>query len=164
MNLRKIVSGGQTGVDRAALDWAIDNGLEHGGWCPVGREAEDGQIPARYRLLDLPGAGYRKRTRQNVNDSDSDATLVVNIGALDGGTRQTVVFAEQARKPLLVLALDCQSLPDAAGALRNWLTCHQPQVLNVAGPRESNRPGVWLLTIALLDLAMPKMADTNSGN
>ena len=148
-------------MDRAALDWAIDNSLEHGGWCPVGREAEDGQIPALYRLLELPGAGYRKRTRQNVNDSD--ATLVVNIGALDGGTRQTVVFAEQARKPLLVLALDCQPLPDAASALRYWLTCHQPQVLNVAGPRESKRPGVWTLTKALLDMAIPKKADVLTG-
>jgi hypothetical protein len=95
--VRRIVSGGQTGADRAALDWAIDNGIEHGGYCPSGRLAEDGPVLARYLLTELTGAGYRQRTRRNVEAGD--ATLVLNLGALDGGTYQTVLFAERAKRP-----------------------------------------------------------------
>lgn len=148
----KIVSGGQTGADRAALDWAIDNGVAHGGWCPAGRLAEDGTIPAHYRLDELAEAGYRQRTRRNVQDAD--ATMVVNIGELDGGTRQTVQFAERAQKPLLVLALDTLSLPVAAAMLNDWLAIHTPAVLNVAGPRESKRPGIGQSTYKLLAAAL----------
>ena len=148
----KIVSGGQTGADRAALDWAIDNELELGGWCPADRLAEDGPILARYQLTELAGAGYRQRTRRNVDDSD--ATLVVNSGELDGGTRQTVQFAERAQKPLLVLGLDTLSLPVAAAMLNDWLAIHRPDVLNVAGPRESKRPGIGQSTYKLLAAAL----------
>src|SRR5210317_1948565 len=80
----RIVSGGQTGVDRGALDAALTLGRVCGGWCPEGRLADDGPIPARYPLQELPGGGYRARTRRNVRDSD--ATLIVTFGAPTGGT------------------------------------------------------------------------------
>jgi hypothetical protein len=81
--LQRIVSGGQAGVDRAALDWAIARGIPHGGWCPAGRIAEDGMIPERYQLRETASPGYRERTRRNVEDSDG--TLILNLGELDAG-------------------------------------------------------------------------------
>ncbi len=108
-----------------------------------------GPIPSCYLLTELAGAGYRQRNRRNVDDSD--ATLVVNLGALNGGTRQTALFADHAKKPLLVLSLDTLPVPDTAQTLRDWLAIHQPEVLNVAGPRESKRPGIGLLTRQVLD-------------
>ena len=88
--IEKIVSGGQTGVDRAALDWALQRGVAHGGWCPKGRLAADGPLPERYLLRETDSMGYRQRTKLNVRDSD--ATLIFNTGVLDGGTLQTVRF------------------------------------------------------------------------
>src|SRR3990170_1498194 len=97
----RIVSGGQTGADRAALDWAIRNGVPHGGWCPRGRTAEDGVLPAKYELREAESLDYRWRTRQNV--TDSDATLILNMGALDGGTLETAKLAKRFGKPHLIL-------------------------------------------------------------
>lgn len=141
---RKIVSGGQTGVDRAALDVAAELGLEHGGWCPRGRRAEDGRIPARYALRETEDARYAVRTERNV--LDSDATLVLNEGPLAGGTALTVEFARRHGRPHFVVDL---SEPDP-GALRGWLEEVRPRVLNVAGPRESKRPGVGERAAAFL--------------
>lgn len=100
----KIISGGQTGADRAALDWAIAAGIPHGGWAPKGRKAEDGRIPDCYQLLELPSASYRQRTRQNV--LDSDGTLIVNLGELNDGTMLTRTFAEALDKPCLVIQVE----------------------------------------------------------
>lgn len=146
---QRIVTGGQTGVDRAALDWAIHHGIDHGGWCPAGRRAEDGQIPMQYHLEEMPGAGYRQRTRQNV--IDSDATLILNAGALDGGTEQTRVFALRAMKPCLVVRLEEADIDGAAQEIVAWLKSHCPRVLNVAGPREGKRPGIAALARRTLD-------------
>lgn len=101
MKIPRIVSGGQTGADRAALDWAIEHQVPHGGWCPAGRRAEDGTIPARYRLEELPeGGGYRRRTKANVRDAD--ATLIVSIEpVLTGGSKETRLFAQRMAKPWL---------------------------------------------------------------
>jgi len=139
----RIVSGGQTGVDRAALDVAIELGLAHGGWCPRGRLAEDGPLHARYQLQETEGDGYRQRTRRNV--ADADATLVLNEGPLTGGTALTVQFAVRLSKPHLVLQVD-QS-PDWGGVARQqfaaWLAEYRVGVLNVAGPGERKRPGIY---------------------
>ena len=133
----KIVSGGQTGVDRAALDVALDLGLPCGGWCPKGRKAEDGPLAARYPLTETPSAEYAERTEWNVRDSDG--TVVLTDGGLSGGTAQTVELAQRLGKPYLVVDL---SVHPSAAAVRAWAMNHEVQVLNVAGPRESKSPGV----------------------
>lgn len=137
----RIVSGGQTGADRAALDWAIAQGFDHGGWCPKGRLAEDGVLDARYQLKQTDSENYFERTERNV--LDSDGTLIFNSGELEGGTLRTVRFAETHRKPCLVLQLDegiC--LEDIARVLA-WLRAESIRTLNIAGPRESERPGTY---------------------
>ena len=133
----KIVSGGQTGVDRAALDVALELGLEAGGWAPRGRPAEDGVIPDRYPMEECASPAYAERTRLNVRDSD--ATLVLTWGAPEGGTALTIGIAEEMERPLLVVDLEDAPAP-ALG--RAWLAELAPGVLNVAGPRESSAPGI----------------------
>jgi hypothetical protein len=144
-----IVSGGQTGTDRAALDFAIEHGYTHGGWAPCGREAEDGSIPLKYQLTELAGGGYRKRTRRNV--MDSDGTLIVNLGELDGGSLATLAFARQMGKPHLVAQLDSGVSAETAASVLSWLCEHAIKTLNVAGPRESKRAGIYVLTGELLE-------------
>jgi hypothetical protein len=134
--IERLVSGGQTGVDRGALDAALDLGIPHGGWCPRGRAAEDGVIPARYQLRETESPQYPVRTEQNV--IDSDGTLVLTIGAPSGGTAYTVDMARRHAKPLLVIDLDALD-PEA---IMSWLRGEEIAVLNVAGPRESKRPGI----------------------
>lgn len=143
-----IVSGGQTGADRGALDFAIENGYTHGGWAPRGREAEDGKIPLKYQLLELYHGGYRQRTRRNVDDSDG--TLIINRDELDGGTLATQVFAQRLNKPFLVVQLDHGVTDKAVASVIEWLRQHKIKTLNVAGPRESKRPGIYRVTRELL--------------
>ncbi len=135
--IQKIVSGGQTGVDRGALDAAIEAGVEHGGWCPLGRRAEDGAIPSRYRMAETASSRYEVRTRQNV--ADSDATLILFRGVLAGGTRLTRDAAQEIGKPALLVNLD--ETPDVL-AIGDWLRRNKVRTLNVAGPRESQAPGI----------------------
>lgn len=144
-----IVSGGQTGADRAALDWAIEHGVPHGGWCPLGRLAEDGALPPQYQLQETEGSGARQRTKRNVRDSD--ATLIVNLGELDGGSLATLRFAEKMHRPVLVMAMDEPLDKTFAEQVRDWLRAHPIHRLNVAGPRESKRPGIYHRTRLLLD-------------
>src|SRR4051794_40670415 len=94
LSLKRIVSGGQTGADRAALDWAIDNGIEHGGWCPNGRRAEDGHIDPRYQLRETPFSKYVQRNEWNVRDSDGTVLITID-SRLVGGTKQTLEFARK---------------------------------------------------------------------
>lgn len=144
--LKRIVSGGQTGADRAALDWAIANGIPHGGWCPEGRLAEDGFLPGRYALNELPGGGYRQRTRANV--LDSDGTLIVSmLPDLSGGSRETARFAQRFGKPWLHVfpAADWEEL------LGQWWGTRNIEVLNVAGPRASSQPGIAEFTRIVLN-------------
>lgn len=131
-----MVSGGQTGVDRAALDVALALGLPCGGWCPKGRRAEDGPIDARYPLQETSGADYAERTERNV--VDSDATLIISPQPLTGGTRLTAELAERHGKPWL--AVDPSHETDALAKVVDWLARHRVQVLNVAGPRASKTP------------------------
>ncbi|UZR28956.1 putative molybdenum carrier protein [Methylococcus mesophilus] len=144
-----IVSGGQTGTDRGALDFAIKHGYTHGGWAPRGREAEDGRIPLKYQLTELADGGYRQRTCRNVEDSDG--TLIVNLGELDGGSLATQVFAQQIGKPHLVVQLDSGVSVETIAAVVVWLRKHTIKTLNVAGPRESKHPGICHLTGELLE-------------
>jgi hypothetical protein len=134
----KIISGGQTGVDRAALDLALELNLPCGGWCPRGRKAEDGPIPPRYPLTETASDAYPERTRKNVRDSEG--TLVLTRGAPDRGTALTIALAERLHRPYLVLDL---SEPPDGETVRTWAVAHQVQVLNVAGPRESSKPGIY---------------------
>ncbi len=148
--LNRIISGGQVGVDRAALDWAMEYGVPHGGWCPQGRRAIDGSLPERYHLREADSPSYAKRTRLNVRDSD--ATLIINQGILDGGTRLTLKCAEQLGKPhLCVQVNEDDSLEFIADDIRRWLRAGQFHTLNVAGPRETKRPGIYVITWELLD-------------
>ena len=133
----KIISGGQTGVDRAALDAAIELGIPHGGWCPRGRLAEDGRIAARYELRESKSPEYPVRTEQNV--LEADATLILCRGAPAGGTGLTRWLAERKDRPCLVVDLDC---PPEWSAIHRWLQEHCVAVLNIAGPRESQAPGI----------------------
>lgn len=141
----KILSGGQTGVDRAALDAALKCDIAIGGWCPKGRRAEDGEIDPRYPLRETPSRAYSQRTERNVRDSD--ATLILYRGAMSGGTRLTASLARRYRRPLLVL--DLASDPDCATA-RTWLGEQAIGRLNVAGPREEGAPGIYAQSFAFL--------------
>lgn len=135
----RVVSGGQTGVDRAALDVALALGIPCGGWCPRGRRAEDGRIPARYPLLETPSPAYPVRTRWNVRDSDG--TLILRTGPSDRGTALTIRLAADLARPLLDLDLASIGAADALAHARAWLAENEVRVLNVAGPRESRCPG-----------------------
>lgn len=127
-----LISGGQTGVDRAALDVAIQLGIPHGGWCPKGRRAEDGRIPDRYQLSELGSPRFADRTRRNV--LDSDATLILAWGPLTRGTKLTRQHAEELGRPLWVVPLELGQSTDDTIA---WLSRIKPRRLNVAGPRGS---------------------------
>lgn len=134
----KIVSGAQTGVDRGALDAALDAGVSCGGWCPKGRKAEDGPIADRYPLTEMSSSNYPKRTRQNV--LDSDATLIIHYGALSGGTDYTRRCCLQHKKPcVLIDALELDPL-EALEPVLDFIAQNQVKTLNVAGPRASNEP------------------------
>ncbi len=144
----RVISGGQTGADRGALDFAIKHGYIHGGWAPAEREAEDGTIPLKYQLTELANGGHRQRTRKNVEDSDG--TLIVNLDELDGGSLVAQAFAEQLEKPCLVVQLDVGVTADAVASVLAWLREHGIKTLNIAGPRESKRPGIHRVTEELL--------------
>lgn len=148
--LEKIISGGQTGVDRGALDVALELGLPCGGWCPKGRLAEDGAIPARYPLAETPVAEYPQRTEWNVRDAD--ATLILRGGGSDRGTSLTEAIAGRLGKLCLAMELEKAN----AVAIRNWIANNRIRVLNVAGPRESSCEGVYLQAVELLRRVLKK--------
>ena len=135
----KLVSGGQPGVDRAALDTALSLGIPCGGWCPKGRLAEDGPIPARYPLSETPSDRAIQRTEWNVRDSD--ATLVLVRGSATGGTRATIDFAQSMARPCHIVTFGSNPAPPAATSA--WLRHHGVHILNVAGPRETQSRGIY---------------------
>lgn len=149
-----MVSGGQTGVDRAALDVAFALGIPCGGWCPKGRRAEDGPLPERYPLRETPTAAYPERTEWNVRDSDG--TLVLTCGPPDGGTVLTLRLAARMEKP--ALTVDLREAPRAE-AVREWIRSNAIGVLNVAGPRESSSPGIYVAASRLLEEAFRSRGD-----
>lgn len=136
--LTRILSGGQTGVDRAALDAALELGMSCGGWCPRGRLAEDSTLPVHYPLKETPSSAYEQRTRWNVRDSDG--TLVLHRGNPSGGTAFTIQVARQMKKPCL--EVDVREA-ESAGRILDWLMKVRVETLNVAGPRESGEPGIY---------------------
>ena len=154
LRLRRVTSGGQTGVDQAALRAARDCGLQIDGWCPPGRESEAGKIPAEFPLKetpvdrspDAPDVARSQRTEWNVRDSD--ATLVIaEVEPRDPGTEWTIECAKRYQRPMFV----CDAVdPIANEKIREWLMANQITTLNVAGPRESNAPGIGEETYALL--------------
>ena len=136
----RIISGGQTGVDRAALDFAIRHGHEHGGWCPRGRLAEKGVIPHRYRLRETDSPEYKERTEKNA--LDSDATLIIaRKRKLSGGAAFTRFCAKKHGRPWLVI-YEGDKLSESAAAVSAFIKQHQVKTLNVAGPRRSQAPGI----------------------
>lgn len=148
----KIVSGGQTGVDRAALDFALRHGYEHGGWCPLGRRAEDDVIPLAYQLHETDSPDYGERTEKNV--VDADATLIVaREKELSGGTAFTRTCAEQHNRPVLVIC-ERDGVAKSAAAVSKFLKQNQVRTLNVAGPRESQAPGIGEFVKKLLEAAL----------
>ena len=135
----KIVSGGQTGADRTALDWAMAHQVPHGGWCPKGRLAEDGSIPERYLLQETPSADSRQRTEWNVRDSDG--TVILSIGShLSGGSELTLLFAQELGKPVLHLSKSNANSPGLS--LAQLVSQNKIQILNIAGPKSSDEPQV----------------------
>lgn len=163
--LSKIVSGGQTGVDRAALDVAIKLGIPHGGWVPKGRLAEDGTIPESYRMREASTAIYSERTEKNV--IDSDGTLIISRGELTGGSETTREMAIQHERPWL--HIDLSQTPAFLSAVRiaEWLNAHRIRMLNVAGPRASKDPRIYHDALALLEsayyLSLTPIAATHAG-
>ena len=139
MNIKKIVSGGQTGADRGGLDAAIEMGVPHGGWCPMGRLAEDGKIPEKYSQKELYSRKYSHRTEQNV--IDSDVTLIFTYGLPEGGSKRTAEFAEMHSKPYLWVDMDHNN-QKIIDKISSWLMEINADeiVLNVAGSRGSSEP------------------------
>ena len=144
--LVKIISGGQTGVDRGALDAALALAFNCGGKCPKGRLAEDGPIDPRYPLVESTSSRYQDRTEQNV--IDSDATLIITGGRIEGGTRLTMELALKHDKPCVIVDL---RRPTPVAELLSQFTALQVNILNVAGPRESKQPGIALKTETLIE-------------
>jgi hypothetical protein len=157
-----IISGGQTGADRAALDFAITHRISHGGWCPRNRRAEDGTILSRYNLRETPSTHYAQRTEWNVRDSD--ATVLFTIGPnTSGGTRLTHELALRLGKPILHLSRDATArqapadqdgITAAAATLLSFLNEHQVRTLNVAGPRASQEPEIASFVEQVLQRAL----------
>lgn len=145
--LARIVSGGQTGVDRGVLDAALDAGFPCGGWCPEGRIAEDGVIPERYPLAELSGGGYEERTLQNVLDSDGTAILYFG-GELEGGTRLTMDYCVERGKPYELIDASIASPQEAAARIAAFVKRNRVAVLNIAGPRASKVPQAQLYASA----------------
>jgi hypothetical protein len=156
-----IISGGQTGVDRTALDFAIEHGLEHGGWCPRGRLAEDGAISATYQLAETTSRRYAQRTEWNVRDSDG--TVVFSIGQPAGGTALTLEIARRLRKPYIQLSRDglgnsihmaSAIIVESAKRLLDFLDTYVIRRLNIAGPRSSQEPEAAEFAAQVLRAAM----------
>ena len=165
MNLQgisKVVSGGQTGVDRAALDVAIYLNIPHGGWCPAGRRSEDGMIPQIYTLQETTQRDYSVRTEKNV--VHSDGTLILFRDRLSGGTELTYRLAGKHKRPRLCFDLndECVESPDGYQAFANWSIENNISVLNVAGPRESTCRGIGLQTEAFLVNALAATIQQNA--
>lgn len=139
--IEKIISGGQTGVDRAALDAAIELSIPHGGWLPKGRKTEDGPLPEHYLLQEMSSASYQDRTVRNV--MDSDGTLIISRGTLTGGSALTQTAAAKNGKPCLHVNLKREPAFLAASQVVEWLIENHVEILNVAGPRASKDPRIY---------------------
>ena len=138
--ITKIVSGAQTGADRAGLDVAIRHGFPHGGWCPKGRKAEDGAIGGQYQLVETPSANYLQRTEWNARDSDGTVVLTL-AREVTGGSLRTIEFAKKHKRPWIHISRSGDFSPSVT--LQGLVKDHDIGILNVAGSRESKEPGIW---------------------
>ncbi len=141
----KIISGGQAGVDRAALDFSIQHQINCGGWCPKNRWAEDGKIDLKYPLTENQEMEPIYRTIKNIEISDG--TLLLHKGSMDSGSIQTLKHARNTKSPILCIDISKRCSPDK---IRNWMQKNEIRTLNIAGPRESNCPGIYKLTLDFL--------------
>ena len=148
MNKIKIVSGGQTGVDRAALDAALQIGIECGGWCPEGRIAEDGVISLNYPVIELKNAGYEERTLQNI--LDSDASVIIYFDTLSGGTEKTLLFCINREKTYLLIDATELSIKCAAKKIQKFINAHSVLTLNIAGLRASTEACAYSYTLKVI--------------
>jgi hypothetical protein len=148
----KIISGGQTGVDRAALDVALQRGIQSGGWCPAGRLDEFGRIPDRYPVHELEKSGFTERTLQNVKDSDG--TVVIYPGQLSGGTEQTIRFCVELERPHQLIDASRVSTEGAANLITDFVSKNKIDTLNVAGPRQSEWPEGYDYAFRALDILL----------
>ena len=146
--IKKIISGGQTGADQAALNVAIELGIPHGGWIPKGRKTEIGPLPSKYRLQEMPTTNYPARTEQNVKDSDG--TLIISHGELTGGSDFTRQMAEKHNKPWMHVDANQLSVEAAVQIVSAWVSGNEIKVLNVAGPRASKDPRIYTTTRQIL--------------
>lgn len=142
MALYRIVSGGQTGADRAALDASLKIGFPCGGWCPANRQADDGLLPLKYPLTEIPSGGYRQRTIRNVKESDGTALLF--FGNPIGGTELTLKTCIRLNKPHLLIDASIISYSEATNVLLKFIKEKSIGVLNIAGPSERRNPGTYL--------------------
>jgi hypothetical protein len=147
----KIISSGQTGADRAALDFALKYNIPHGGWIPKGRITEHGPLPANYKLQEMPTSGFPARIGQNVKDSDG--TLIFSRGKPTGGIDYTRKMVLKNRKQLLHVDLNHRTTNDAAYLILSWIEMHKIKILNVAGPRSSKDPAIYNDAFKILDTA-----------
>lgn len=153
-NNLKIISGGQSGTDRAAFDFALAHNIPCGGWCPAGRQAEDGIIPDKYPLKETASSDPSERTVLNVNGSDG--LLIIYCSELDDGSRQTLDFAKEEKKPVYLINQEDVLNPEE---FMLWLDVNKIRVLNVAGPRESNDAGVYDYALRVLGSLLSKLKE-----
>jgi hypothetical protein len=162
MSLERVISGGQSGVDRAALDLAIELGIDAGGWIPRGRLAEDGPLPRRYKMTETPTDDYAQRTKWNVRDSD--ATLLIFDGELAGGSALTAAFPEQLRRPCFRADLRAKPANEWVDEILAWLERGGFRILNVAGPRSSKDPGIYDKACRVLRPVLISVTGARSGS
>jgi hypothetical protein len=155
--IKKIISGGQTGADRAALDVALKVGIPHGGWIPKGRKTENGPLPEKYQLKEMPTASYEARTEQNV--TDSDGTLIVAHGKLTGGSDYTRQMTLKHKNQLLGIDLNLIGHYDAASLAASWIRMQHVKVLNVAGPRASEDRQIYSDVVIILEQIVQILTD-----
>jgi hypothetical protein len=155
----KIISGGQTGVDRAALDVALELGIPSGGWCPQGRKAEDGTIPYKYFLKETLSPNYPLRTEKNIREADG--TLILTRGPVSGGTSFTVQLAIEYKKPHLIIDFDDKTDPLM---VREWGEKNKIEILNVAEPRESKVQGIHGRAVDFLKKVLKETSDNKQGD
>lgn len=151
-----IISGGQTGVDRGALDGALNKGVPCGGHCPEDRRAEDGTIDDKYPLTPLKGAGYRKRTRQNVIDSDATVIIYHTQIVPKGGTELTLKTCISQNKPYLLIDMNVFSVEIASDYILDFIKKYQIECLNFGGPRGSGVPSIQTFTQMVVERTIEK--------
>jgi len=147
--IEKIISGGQTGADQAALDAAIKLGIPHGGWVPKGHITENGPLPDKYNLVEMPTTSYPERTKKNIRESDG--TLILSHGRLTGGSEYTRTWALKYGKPMLHIDLSSITPFDASVLINDWIVEYDIKTMNVAGPRASKDSKIYQSTLDIIE-------------